>query len=103
MNLRYWRRRRGLSQAALCRRIGKPESRSWLTRIENAESPQLNPLLLYRYTEALEVPFPFLFRADAGDPLLAEITDNLPNLSPHNRRVLVEVLQQLSSTVPGHT
>lgn len=97
MNLRYWRRRRGFTRAALSQKVGKPQSRFRLKRVETGRSPKPNPVWLYLYSEALQIPFAFLFRADAGDPLLAEVTDNLPNLSPHNRRVLVEVLQQLSA------
>lgn len=95
-NLRWWRERRGLTQEELSRRVGPRNARAWLTRIENGHSPQLNPVLLYRYADALEIPFPFIFRADAGDPYLAAILDALPQLTPYNRRILLEVLQDLS-------
>lgn len=94
-NVRYWRKHRGLTTQQVAARTGRPKSRAWLSRVELGHARQLNPLFLYEWADALEIPFAFLFRADAGDPFLYQVFTQARSLTPHNRRVLLEVLQDL--------
>lgn len=93
--IRYWRKRRGLSQAALTEASGV--NRRYLSLLENGKNTNPSLDVLDRLADALGIDVTDLLAN--GDPDRAAVIDLWPRLSPENRGAVRSVAETLANIV----